>query len=144
MCGDLSPKVKVKLLHLPPSTTQSQMPCAAGPVRFWRQCLSELLTHVQSHPRAASFSGDQSRGRLCRASRLQHKLLTARVHGLVDTPVQQRLHGSGKGGHPLGTVDPSISKPDSEGGWRNTAANNVRVVEDSKNSEMKVWVTTTK
>ena len=83
-------------------------------------------------------------GRLCRASRLQHKLLTTRVHDLVDTPVQRWLHRSGKGGHPLGTVDPSISMPDSEGGWRNTAADNVRVVEDSKNSETKVWVTTTK
>ena len=77
-------------------------------------------------------------------SRLQHELLTTRVHDLVDRPGQQWLYRGGKGDHSMGTVDPSTSMPDSEGGWRNTAANNVRMVEDSENSEMKVWATTTK
>ena len=78
------------------------------PLRFWRQqehvWVSSLSTY-RATQKASSFSGNQSRERLCRASRIQHELLTSQVHGLVDTPVQQRLRRSGKGEHSLDIVD---------------------------------------
>ena len=47
---------------------------------------------TQSPRRLPALSGDQNRGKLCRKSRLQHKLPTTWARDLVETPMQQRLH----------------------------------------------------